>query len=256
MVAKAYDFPQQIRGDTWNITVNFKDEAGSAIDITGNQYWFTLKSNIDSVDNDAAIQLGPFTADIADASLGILSFSVSGVLTKELQGISYHYDLQEVTSSNEVSTILIGKIRIRKDVTLTAEYTGVPVVDVSSSSGTALYSGETTSTSPTEIYVGNVSGNTLDIDENSVLSFSALIVGKDSINDQSCAFQFNGAIERDSGDTTAIIGTVGKTILGYENASFDASVSADTNYLKITVTAASTNNTKWSARVTYTEVSY
>lgn len=253
MVAKVYEFPDQIRGDTWNIEVTMVDASNNPVDISGNQYWFTLKSDIDFIDSQAELQYGPVSPGSPDDVAGILSFSIPGVLTKDLTGRSYHYDLQEITLSGEINTILIGKIRIRKDVTLTATYSGV-TPDVSSSSGTALYSGSTTTTSPTEIYVGGT--NTLNISENSVLSFTALVVGKDSINGQSCAFELTGAIERDTGDTTAIIGTVGKTILGYQNASFDANIVASTNYLQLLVTAASANTTKWSARINYTEVSY
>ena len=255
MVAKVYEFPDQIRGDTWNLEITMVDAAGAAVDISGNEYWFTLKSDIDVLDAAADLQYGPVTEGSPGAANGILSFSIPGALTKDLTGRTYHYDLQEVTAAGEVNTILIGRIRIRKDVTLTASYSGI-TPDVSSSSGTATYSGATTSTSPTEIYLGGINGSTLNINEDSVLSFTALVVGKDSVTDESCAFEFSGAIERDTGDTTAIIGTVGKTILGYENASFDADITAATNYLKVSVTAASTNNTKWSARVTYTEVSY
>lgn len=255
MVAKVYTFPDQIRGDNWDIQVTMVDSAGTAVDISGNEYWFTLKSDIDALDGAAELQYGPFLASSPEDENGILSFSIPGSQTKDLTARSYHYDLQEVTSSAEVSTILIGKIKIRKDVTLTATYSGI-TPDVSSSSGTGVFSGATTSTSPTEIYLGGTNGSTLNISENSVLSFNALVVGKDTVTHESCAFEFSGAIERDTGDTTAIIGTIGKTILGYENASFDADITAAINYLKISVTAASTNNTKWSARVTYTEVSY
>lgn len=255
MVAKVFTFPEQVRGDFWDITVTIVDSSNNPIDISGNEYIFTLKSDIDASDGDADLQYGPFSPGSPDGSNGILNFTVPGILTKDLEGKTYKYDLQEVTSANKVSTILIGSLRVRKDVTITASYAGV-IDENYSSSGIGLFSGTTSTTSPTELYLGGTSGNTLNISENSVLSFTALVVGKDIITNESCAFEFTGAIERDTGNSTAIIGTVGKTILGLENAAFDASVAAATNYLQINVTAASTNETRWSARVNYTEVSF
>jgi len=255
MVAKVFTFPEQIRGDSWDITVTIVDSSNNAIDISGNEYIFTLKSDIDTSDIDADLQYGPVSPGSPDGSNGILNFVIPGNFTKDLEGKTYKYDLQEVTSANKVSTILIGSLRVRKDVTITATYSGV--TDESfSSAGLGIYSGSTTTTSPTELYLGGTSGSTLNISENSVLSFTALVVGKDIVTNESCAFEFTGAIERDTGNTTAIIGTVGKTILGLENAAFDASVLAGTNKLQINVTAASANETRWSARVNYTEVSF
>lgn len=255
-MAKVYQFPEQIRGDDWDITVTMTDENGNPYDISGNQYWFTLKSNIDYSDIQAELQVGPITSGSPDASLGILNFTVSGIYTKDLEAKTYNYDLQEVSLSGRVSTVLIGKVKIRKDVTLSATYVGAPTADVSGTSGVALYSGITTTTSPTTIYLGGVNGSNLNISENSILSFDVLIVGKDTVTDESCAYKLSGAIERDSGDTTQIIGTVAKYIYGEENSAFDVDISAATNYLNLTVTAAAANSTQWAARLIYQELSY
>lgn len=255
-MAKVYQFPDQIRGDDWFITLTMIDENNNPYNISGNQYWFTLKSDIDLADVDAELQVGPFVAGSPDASLGILEFRVPGVFTKTLEAKAYNYDIQEVTPVGEVQTVLIGKVKIRKDVTLNAVYVGAPTNDVSGQGGVALYEGITTNTTPTTINLGGVPEAHLTVNENSVMTFTALIVGKDTVTGESCGFELSGAIERDSGDSTQIIGTVGKQIFGRENALFDANISAGINYLNITVTAASTNSTHWAARVVYSELSY
>ena len=46
------DLYPQARGDTWNFQFLMQDINGVAIDITGNQYWFTLKSDVALEDAD------------------------------------------------------------------------------------------------------------------------------------------------------------------------------------------------------------
>ena len=55
---------------------------------------------------------------------------------------------------------------------------------------------------------------------------------------------------------TQIIGTVGKTILGEDVPGFDVNITANdgNDSLKIEVTAAASNITRWAAEVQYTEV--
>ena len=109
----------------------------------------------------------------------------------------------------------------------------------------------------TEIYFRTTTDTALTVTENASLAFDALISGKDTITNESCAFQINGVAERD-GNTTRIIGSTGKFILGTENAAFDADIEVDDtdDTLRVLVTAASTNRTVWSAKVDYTEVYY
>ena len=82
-----------------------------------------------------------------------------------------------------------------------------------------------------------------------------LIIGRDNTTGEACAFQLYGALKKDL-TTTQIIGSVGKTILGKDTAAFDVSITADdvNDSLKLEVTAATTNTTKWAAEVQYTEV--
>ena len=85
----------------------------------------------------------------------------------------------------------------------------------------------------------------------------ALVAGRDNTTGNACAFQLFGALKKDT-TTTEIIGSVGKVILGEDDAAFDANITADdtNDSLKLEVTAASTNTTKWTAEVQYTQVSF
>jgi hypothetical protein len=255
MSIKRANLPDQARGDTWSFQFLMEEGNNTPIDITGNQYWMTLKSDINLLDNQAELQFGPFEAVGVDATNGILNLVIASVFT-EIEPGSYYYDLQEVDSSENVSTLLLGKLRVKQDVTLTATYSGTGTVTlVGSNPGIAIYSGDTTSTGSQELFLSGVPNSRLSISNEGILSFDALICGKDSITEESCAFQIRGAIENQSG-TTAIIGGVGKIILGKENATFDADIVADdvNDSLQVNVTPASANSTRWAVKIDYTEV--
>ena len=250
------DLTPQARGDTWNLEFLMQDSNGAIIDLTGNQYWFTLKSSVNLIDLGAELQYGPIAVSAVNAALGKVVMSIPSGMTDSLVPATYNYDLQEVSSTGDVSTLLIGKIRVKADVTRTANYSGSSSI-VSSAAGRILYSGQTTSTSPTEIFQGGLLNSRYSIVDEGVLSFDALIIGRDNTTGQSCAFQLYGALKKDL-TTTQIIGSVGKTILGKDNAAFDVSITADdvNDSLKLEVTAATTNTTKWAAEVQYTEVNF
>jgi hypothetical protein len=252
MAFTVYNFPNQVRGDSWTFEITIQDQNNQAVDISSNEYWLTLKSNIDQTDNEAALQIGP----IAGGAGGVVIISATPLET-EITPQTYSYDLQEVTSTGKVNTLLLGKVKVVKDVTRTADYTGSDEVITTSKSGTAVYSGETETTSQTEIFFRTTTDSTLGITENASLAFDALISGKDTITNESCAFQINGVAERD-GNTSRIIGSTGKFVLGTENAVFDAAIEVDDtdDTLRVLVTPASTNRTVWSAKVDYTEVYY
>lgn len=253
MAFTAYNFPNQVRGDTWLFEITIRDENNVNLDVSTNVYYLTLKSNIDQPDEQAALQLGP----IAGGANGVVTVQATPAQTNIDVG-TYNYDFQEVTSDDKINTLLIGKVKVVKDVTLTNSYQGGDnTVVTTSTSGTAIYGGETQTTAQTEIYFRTTTDTALSITENSSLAFDALISGKDTTTNESCAFQINGVAERD-GNTTRIIGSPGKFILGTENAAFDADIEInDTNdTLRVLVTPASTNRTVWSAKVDYTEVYY
>ena len=256
MSFKALDLPEQVRGDTWEFTILFQESNGSPRDITSNQYTFTLKNNATQTDNNAALQVTPILPGVGDAPNGILNFSITPDLTEDLTPANFYYDLQEITQAGEVSTVLLGRVKVRRDITITSSYVGAPEIDLVSSSGILLYTGRTTTTDPTSIFLDGINGVLYEIKENSTFAFSALLVGKDLVTLEACSFKFEGALERDTGNSTKIIGTIGKTVFGKENAAFDAyvEVPVGTDNLAIQVVPASTNQTDWSARLTYTEV--
>ena len=101
------DLTDQARGDTWNLEFLMQDSNGTVIDITGNQYWFTLKSLVDLTDPAAELQYGPIAVSGANAPLGRVVMSIPPGMTDSLVPATYNYDLQEVSSTGVISTLLI-----------------------------------------------------------------------------------------------------------------------------------------------------
>lgn len=112
------DLSPLVRGDDWTIKLVLTSD-GSALNITGNTYWLTLKENIDDVD-PGALQVTA-TPDIStsptEASQGIIYIKASRTDTNTLVAKTYNYDVQQVDSSGNVQTLLIGKVKVVKDIT-------------------------------------------------------------------------------------------------------------------------------------------
>ena len=249
------DLPSQVRGDTWVFNFVIQDTAGTPIDITSREYTITLKSDISVLDENAEIQIGPTVPSASNAALGKVSIIVPGGSTNALVPRTYNYDIQEVETDGTVSTLLIGKIKVRADVTRTAVYNGGSTSVIQSVAGRGIYRSITETISPTEIYLDGISGSRLALQSEGVLAFDALVIGRDNTTGNACAFQLNGGMKKDT-SVTQVIGTVGKTILGEDVPGFDVNITANdgNDSLKIEVTAATANITRWAAEVQYTEV--
>jgi hypothetical protein len=118
MSYQARDLSPLVRGDDWTIKLTLSD-SGSALNITGFTYWFTLKDNIDDAD-PGALQVS-ITPDIStsptEASQGIVYITASKTATELVTPGTFNYDVQQVDGSGKVQTLLIGKVKVVKDVT-------------------------------------------------------------------------------------------------------------------------------------------
>lgn len=113
----AKDLSPLVRGDDWKIRLVIT-ENNQPINITGYEYWFTLKQNIDSPD-PGQIQVISLPSG-QDATNGILNILVPNTNTSTLAAGTYFYDVQQIDVSDQIRTILLGKVRVVKDVTRTS----------------------------------------------------------------------------------------------------------------------------------------
>lgn len=111
----AKDLLPLVRGDDWKIKLTILED-GVPVNITGYTYWFTLKVNIDDPD-PGALQIS-VVASGADAANGIVYITVPNFSTN-IATQSYRYDVQQIDTSSPVviRTVLLGKVKVVKDVT-------------------------------------------------------------------------------------------------------------------------------------------
>lgn len=112
------DLSPLVRGDDWTIKLVLTSD-GSALDITGYTFWLTLKENVDDAD-PGALQVTA-TPDLStsptEASQGVIYIKASRTVTNNLAAKTYNYDVQQVDGSGNVQTLLIGKVKVVKDIT-------------------------------------------------------------------------------------------------------------------------------------------
>jgi hypothetical protein len=89
------------------------------LDITGYSFTFTLKTNIDDADPGALqVTATPnVSGNPTEASQGIIYITASKTLTTNLAARTYNYDVQQADDSGKIQTLLIGKVRVAKQVT-------------------------------------------------------------------------------------------------------------------------------------------
>ena len=118
--------------------------------------------------------------------------------------------------------------------------------------------GETSDATPTEIFLGGVSNERFDVEEESVASFEIQIVARDNVAGHGAFYTITGAIKRDGSDNTALLAAVTKTVIHEDDGSWDVAVTADdaNEALIITVTGDASNPVRWGASARFTEVSF
>ena len=105
------------RGDDWTLKFTITNSAGTPVNITGYTFWLTLKANADAADpGDAQVTA---TSGSPDAANGIVYVTVPKAQTNVLTPGTYNYDLQQKDTNNNVETLLIGKVKVAKDLTRT-----------------------------------------------------------------------------------------------------------------------------------------
>jgi len=104
------------RGDTIPFNFNFKDMNGDPIDITNMTLTFSMKEDPD--DDTFILQESITFPDIQDSRDGIGSMKILPDKTETLEpDVSYYYDFQLKTTSNDIFTVGAGKVKVLYDIT-------------------------------------------------------------------------------------------------------------------------------------------
>ena len=125
MAAGKYSFIIE-QGATTNFQINWNDESGSAIDLSGYQARMQIRQGVEASDvilslssslksDNTGINLSGsnFITPLASGSIGVY---ISAVSSSALDFGEAFYDL-ELVRGNEVTRLLEGKIKLSKNVT-------------------------------------------------------------------------------------------------------------------------------------------
>jgi hypothetical protein len=110
------DLKDMVRGDSYGMTLNFKDVDENPIDIQNRTFTFTLKTHWSIPDANALVQkVEAIPAVDAPGAAGTLFISLTGAETSLAPG-KYVYDIQ-MENSGLTTTILLGSITVVGDIT-------------------------------------------------------------------------------------------------------------------------------------------
>ena len=104
-----------VRGDSNSYTLTF-DENGVALNITGWTIFFTLKTNWQLPDAEASLQKIITSHSAPTAGTTVLTLAPGD--TSSLEPGTYDYDIQVLTNTGQVYTVLRGKMTLEHDVTI------------------------------------------------------------------------------------------------------------------------------------------
>jgi len=114
------------RGDTKRYALTFKDSAGVAIPLYGKKLYFTLKSDMDQADVDAALQVVVTFPNDAESLAGRHLLVIPATDTEAVEPGTYFYDFQLVEMvadpAPDIVTTLTppgSKVKVLPDVTRT-----------------------------------------------------------------------------------------------------------------------------------------
>jgi hypothetical protein len=119
----------------------------------------------------------------------------------------------------------------------------------------------TTNDTATVLTADNAAASTTNqviLPNDSTYAFTALVVARRTdANDESAGYEFKGVVDRNTtAATTALVGTVTKTVLAEDTTAWDCNVTADATNggLAFTVTGEANKTIRWVATVWTTEV--
>jgi hypothetical protein len=113
----------------------------------------------------------------------------------------------------------------------------------------------TTDATQTELFIDGASTRAGLPDDTTWFFRVHVVARRTDADDESAGYIFEGVIDRNAG-TTALVGTVAKTIMAEDNAAWDVDVDADAtnDSLRIQVTGEAAKTVRWVAKVDTTEV--
>ncbi len=104
------------QGDTYFLEVTVKDDQGNVVDLATYDVWFTLKDDITKTDAQAIFQKTKASGISIQSSLAVITLTDTETAAL-LTTITYFYDVQVKSATNDISTVLNNKLKSKPQVT-------------------------------------------------------------------------------------------------------------------------------------------
>ena len=108
------------RGDTFSLTINFKQSDGtSAVDLTNYTFEMEVRSSADDDGDSPVINKSDISISITNASAGTISIGVTDTVMETVEGDTYVYDIQAITTdAGATTTWVTGSFTVNEDITI------------------------------------------------------------------------------------------------------------------------------------------
>ena len=107
------------RGDTFSLTINFKQSDGtSPVDLTGYTFEMEVRSSADDDGDSPVINKSDIEISITNATGGTISIGVTDTVMETVEGDTYVYDIQAITSAGATTTWVTGSFTVNEDITI------------------------------------------------------------------------------------------------------------------------------------------
>ena len=218
--------------------------------------------------NNIAIISGTLASHIADSSIHFTWASVSGTidhntilnthnLTTDIDhgsisglGDDDHPQYILTNGSRGFTSTVSGVYPILPDDLVTKEYVDYLFSTSSGTNPTVTWTGYTTNSGITELFLSGISGTRYPISLSSTTPFYIAITGHDQVNNDRALYIIEGGIANDLG-TTYLVGCNVKTTVAEDDTTWEAWVEADNtnDALVVKVSGDTTNQVYWQARL-------
>lgn len=101
-------------GDDEDIDIERLKADGSPYDLTGWEFWLTIKDDTSQADADAALQIT--VTSHTDPTNGLTTITIPAADSADLE-YDYVYDIQEKKASGKIQTLMKGNMSFAPDVT-------------------------------------------------------------------------------------------------------------------------------------------
>lgn len=104
------------QGSTYTLALNYKDSAGTAINLTGYTAAMQIRNTVDSATTVLSLS-SPSNGIVITGATGLITITVTAAQTRDMIANTYVYDLEITSGSGIVTRLVQGSVIVSAEVT-------------------------------------------------------------------------------------------------------------------------------------------